>query len=77
VNQAVDVLADHHFFQIVRGGYALRFGQLPSKKHAGTGITNLTLAHEIVHGPQGFLIGRYGIGDMYVVEVDIIGSFFA
>ena len=73
VNQAVDVLTGHHFFQVVLCGYALCLGQLPSKKHAGPRITNLTLPHEIVHGPQGFLKGRYRVGNMDMVKVDIIG----
>ena len=55
------------------GRNPLRLDDLPGRQGRAADIAHLALLHEVVEGAQGLFDRRLGIGDMLLVEVDVIG----
>src|SRR5213078_1699087 len=73
VDEAVALLARDVALEAEMARTPLRLDDLPGRQGRAADIAHLALLHEVVEGAQGLFDRRLGVGDMLLVEVDIIG----
>ena len=73
VNQVVVVLSADEASRASRSGNPVGVGNLPTRKIRITDVANLAFMDEVAECAQRFFNGRVWVGQMKLVEVDVVG----